>query len=261
MADILHVINGDDTLRGFNHTGLDGDVLVWREILSQGPLSAEISSSEFWRARSAWISETFRVDAGDHEDNFVKHLEMLRNPYREINIWFEFDLHCQVNMLSVMQLLAQENDLNEPAIYLICPNEVPGVGDFRGMGQLNGNQLEDLFDNRVRLNDYEFTLADEAWQLYVENDAEKLNDWLEATTFWGNLHLLKPAVQAHIRRITLNDAGLNYIEQRLADICNSGLTERAAIYEAFWKTEKIYGMGDAEINIYLDQLKEKNIIK
>jgi hypothetical protein len=134
------------------------------------------------------------------------------------------------------------------------------VADFRGMGQLNGNQLAVLYDDRLRLNDWDFDLASKAWKLYVGGNDIALEKWINETTFWGGLHLLKPALQAHLRRVRVNEAGLNYIEQKLLDIYNRGIKTRHSIYEAFWKTEKIYGMGDLEIDIYLRSLADKNLI-
>jgi len=32
------------------------------------------------------------------------------------------------------------------------------------------------------------------------------------------------------------------------------------IYALFWKTEKIYGMGDMEIDIYLHRLRDKGLM-
>jgi hypothetical protein len=60
--------------------------------------------------------------------------------------------------------------------------------NFSGMGELNGEQLDYLYDNiRVQLSEYDFALAAEAWQLYVEGDAAKLKAWLTETPFWGNM--------------------------------------------------------------------------
>ncbi len=56
---ILHVLNGDSTLNGFQQTGLDGDIMVWREVFSQGPLEEDISSAHFWRNREEWLAKTF----------------------------------------------------------------------------------------------------------------------------------------------------------------------------------------------------------
>jgi hypothetical protein len=257
---ILHILNGDSTAHSFHETGLDGDVLVWREVLSEGPLVEDISSAAFWDARSEWICKTFVESPATYFESVVHPLEKLSEPYDEINLWFEFDLHCQVNMLGVMAMLSKKTDLSLPSIYLICPDEVPGVEDFRGMGQLNSDQLEDLYDDRERLNEYEFSIASEAWKLYVNGDAAAFEKWLDKATFWGNLSLLQPALKAHLRRIRINENGLNGIEQKLLDIYQSGARSRHGIYHAFWQTEKIYGMGDLEINLYLHSLIDKHLI-
>lgn len=260
MSRILHILNGDSTAYSFKDAGLDGDILVWREVLSQGPLIEDISSAEFWEKRSKWISKGFNETSENYRKNVIEPLGKLSNIYDEITLWFEFDLHCQINMLGVMEMMLKRTDLSIPKVYLVCPNDYPGVKDFRGMGQLNGSQLAVLYDDRLRLNDWDFTLASHAWQLYVNNDDIALEKWINETTFWGSLHLLKPALQAHLKRVRLNEAGLNHIEQTLLDIYNTGIKTKYAIYETFWKAEKIYGMGDMEIDIYLRALAAKKLI-
>lgn len=253
MEKALHILNGDDTLKGFNESGLGGDVLVWREVLSEGPVSKTIDS-EFWKMRAEWVGEHFHVPQQEYFEHTVAQLAQLNCPHQEINLWFEFDLHCQINMLAAMQLLEQQVDLSEKAIYLIAPDSYPGFDDFRGMGQLNGDQLEYLFDGRLQLSEYDFRLAEEAWALYVKGNVAELQNWIDTNPFWGSLHLLKPAMQAHVKRLTINEAGLNYIEQKLLSIRQGGLVNRAEIYQHFWAEEKIYGMGDKELDIYLDRL-------
>jgi hypothetical protein len=262
MSDTLHVLNGDSTAHGFRDTGLEGDVLVWRDIFSQGPLIEDISSAEFWEMRKKWICDTFKEVPDDYNKTVVIPLEKLKEPYREINLWFEFDLHCQANMLGVMELLAKNTNLSPPAIYLICPDSFPGKKDFKGMGELNGPELEYLYDNiREQLSEPDFALAAEAWKLYVAGDADRLEKWLSETTFWGSLRCLKPAMEANIKRLRINERGLNYIEQTLLDIYNYGYkTKRGAIYWRFWDTEKIFGMGDLEIDLYLNSLIGKGLI-
>jgi hypothetical protein len=260
MSSILHILNGDSTAHVFEQTGLDGDILVWREILSQGPLMEDISSGAFWKMREEWICKTFNDQPEHYQEYVIGPLEKLSTPYDEITLWFEFDLHCQVNLLGVMTMLLKHTDLSSPKIYLVCTDECIGVEDFRGMGQLNSDQLEDLYDDRFQLNDWDFTLASQAWKLYVENDPDKLEKWIKENTFWSNMHLLKPALEAHLKRIRMNANGLNAIEQKLLDIYNSGIKNKQAIYEVFWQTEKIYGMGDREIDIYLKMLADKQLI-
>jgi len=161
---VLHILNGDSTAHTFAETGLKGDVLVWREVLSEGPLIENITSGEFWKDRSAWISDTFNDGAEGYQQNVLNELARLEDPHDEINLWFEFDLHCQVNMLGVMNYLKQKTDLSGPAIFLICPDDYPGKEDFRGMGELNAEELEYLYDNiRTQLSEIDFIVAAEAW--------------------------------------------------------------------------------------------------
>jgi hypothetical protein len=256
---ILHILNGDTTLTSFNQTGLNGDTLVWREVFSEGPLSSRIDA-DFWNRRATWISNTFEDAAGSYQENVLLELEKLNEPYDEINLWFEFDLHCQVNLLGVMQLLKQEVDLTAPALYLICPDSFPGVEDFRGMGQLNGDQLEDLYDTRLHLTEYDFIIATEAWQKYIQFNAEILQQWIDATPFWGSLHLLKPALEAQVRRLQVNNDGLNYIEQKLVHLYQSGITNRRDLYQSFWNESPIYGMGDNELDMYLKKLEDRGLV-
>ena len=62
------------------------------------------------------------------------------------------------------------------------------------------------------------------------------------------------------KRSIINPNGLNYIEQALLDIYNTGIHDKPGIYNTFWVTEGIYGMGDMEIDIYLGRLEEKGLI-
>ena len=262
MSDILHILNGDSTLDGFNETGIQGDVMVWREVLSEGPIQTDIVDAEFWNRRSEWISQTFHEQPEQYQVKVVDELARLDNSYKEINLWFEFDLHCQVNLLGVLNYIEERGDLSEPPLYLICPDHYPGVENFMGMGQLNGEQLTDLFDNiRVQLNEVDLHIAGRAWKLYTDRDVEGLKQFIAETDYWANMIYLKPALEAHLKRLETNEQGLNYIEQKLLDIYRSGSTSRLAIYQSFWKTEKIYGMGDAQIDIYLGSLTDKKLIE
>ncbi|WP_183562115.1 DUF1835 domain-containing protein [Mucilaginibacter sp. SP1R1] len=260
MENILHILNGDAALHGFNQTGLDGDVMVWREVLSEGPLQENISSGSFWNARAKWITKTFDEDPEAYQHKVIDELGKLNEHYTEINLWFEFDLHCQVNLLGVLKMLTQKTDMSAPAIYLICLADCIEFENAKGLGELNGEQFEELYDGRERLNEWEFELASEAWQLYVDGDAAELEQWINENSFWGGVPLIKPALQAHLKRLQINADGLNYIEQTLLGIYNSGIKSRPAIHAAFWQAEPIFGMGDKELDIYLNSLGKKQLI-
>jgi hypothetical protein len=260
--NILHILNGDSTARSFEYTGLDGDLLVWREVLSEGPVEANIASGSFWRNRLDWICGNANESPENYQRNVLDHLAILDEPYDELNLWFEFDLHCQVNMLGVLAYLKQKTDLSGPAIFLICPTEFPGKENFRGMGELDGDELDYLYDNiRFQLSVIDFVVAAEAWEIYVSNNAEKLEHYLNTNTFWGSLRSLKPALEAQLKRLQVNSGGLNSVEQKLLEIYQMGYNSRTEIMRVFWDTETIYGMGDMELDIYLNRLIQKELIE
>ena len=89
MSSILHILNGDSTAYSFKDTGLDGDILVWREVLSQGPLIEDISSAKFWEKRSEWISKSFDETRENYRKKVIEPLGKLSNIYEEITLWFE----------------------------------------------------------------------------------------------------------------------------------------------------------------------------
>ena len=258
---ILHILNGDSTSQSFADTGLDGEILVWREVLSEGPLETDIASGSFWRRRMDWICSNERDTPDSYHTKVLDGLAQLDKSFDEIDLWFEFDLHCQLNMLGVMNYLRQRTDLSGPAIFLVCPADFPGKPKFRGMGELNGEELASLYDNiRVQLSELDFIVAAEAWEVYVSCDQALLESYLRENNTWGGLHALKPALKAQLTRLQINAEGLNGVEQKLLEIYRSGHTNRIDLMRTFWDTETIYGMGDMELDIYLNRLKAKGLI-
>jgi hypothetical protein len=206
--EILHILNGDSTLYGFEQTGLEGETMIWREVLSEGPVEENIRTGSFWKARSEWVCAGNNETPQQYQEKVLNPLASLSDAYDEINLWFEFDLHCQANLLGVMNYLKKNTDLSLPSIYLICPSEFPGMENFRGMGELNGGQLEYLYDNiRVQLSEIDFVVAAEAWSIFVKKDAQILQHYLNTNALWGNLKCLQFALAAHLKRLQINKNG------------------------------------------------------
>lgn len=248
----LHILNGDSTALVFKQTGIAGDILIWREILSEGP----VSNTNLWSIRSPWMKEHFAANESDYQQLVINEVAKLEDlsKYQSTTLWFEFDLVCQINLIYVLKLLAEKSD-GKP-IFLICPDHFEGLPNFRGLGELNPAQLKSLEASKVTLTQRDLDFAKNAWNLYVANDIPRLAKLL--TTEFGNLCLLKPALEAHILRFPAT--GLNYIEELLLKIINSGLSNKAEIYAKFWELAPIYGMTDLQIDYYLKKLKTKELI-
>lgn len=256
----IHILNGDAMLPTFQETNIEGDVLIWREALSEGPLIADICGLEFWQMRSEWIGKTYGEPKAGYNQKMLDELAKLDNTYSEIILWFEFDLFCQANLLAALAYIRCLPHLQNAQISLICPDSFPGMADFRGLGELNAPQLASLYPGRKTLATADLELAQQAWRTFSAQDVDVADTWLAGTTASANLGALLPALQAHLKNIRINTAGLTYIEQKLLDIHQSGATSFPAIYREFWRSEPIYGLGDLQILSYLKKLQEKGLI-
>ncbi len=245
----LHILNGDSTAFVFNQTGIPGDILIWREILSEGP----VANGNLWPMRSLWMKEHFAAEESDYQKKVIDEVNKLENllKYQRIVLWFEFDLVCQINLIYVLKLLVEKGA--QQAIFLICPDHFNGIPNFRGLGELTPEQLLSLAPSKQQLAKTDLDFALRARDIYVANDADKLKELLISD--FGNLRLLKPALAAHLLRMP--STGLNYIEQVLSDIIKSVPKNKAEIHTKFWEVAPIYGMTDSQIDYYLKQLARK----
>ncbi|HEY1025346.1 MAG TPA: DUF1835 domain-containing protein [Sphingobacteriaceae bacterium] len=258
MKALLNILNGDATLHLFNQTTLPGDVLVWREILSEGPVIFGNNESLF-ETRRHWLSARFGAPIEEYHQKVIAEFAKLEdvNTYAEVLLWFEFDLTCQVNLIFMLDHFYNLNTGNE--ITLVCPESHPNHPDFRGIGQLTPAELQALPTQKLALTREDLAFGAEAWRVYCRNDREEIENFLNRD--FGQLGLLKPALAAHLNRFP-DHTGLNGIDRRLMEICSSsGAVNRRELYQRFSATEKIYGMSDISVGLYLNKLEKQGLIK
>ena len=102
----LHILNGDSSLHQFNKTSLEGDTLVWREILCEGKTREEIGSAPYWETRKEFLKNYAKDSFEKHFENLKQEISSVRfSDYEEVILWFEYDLFCQINMLGAIAWL------------------------------------------------------------------------------------------------------------------------------------------------------------
>ncbi|MDP5081329.1 MAG: DUF1835 domain-containing protein, partial [Winogradskyella sp.] len=136
---ILHITNGNaltDYLRELDFTD---DILTWQEMLCEGPTIPAINSEAFFELRAGFLKSCYDIEVDTSER--IKELSKLDNVenYSEINLWFEYDLFCHINLLGVINLLHQK-EINKP-LYLICSGRVEGEKNLKGLSELSPAQL------------------------------------------------------------------------------------------------------------------------
>ncbi|AFD08403.1 hypothetical protein [Solitalea canadensis] len=255
---ILHVLNGDALLPNFKRCSFLGDVMIWRECLVEGPVSAK-TDEEFWEQRSNYICETYQVTNEEYHHQVIEKLYKIENParYSEINLWFEFDLFCQANLFFILQRLAKHT-LNHTTIYWVQPEQQSVNEYFSGFGNTNNQQLRTYFSNRLLLTSTDLGFGTQVWEAYAQNKKNLLHELTSNPP--PNFHFFAEVFRAHLQRSNDDESSANRIEKRLLEAIKNGVDSEIDLLHRFWETESIYGLGDLQVVNYINNLQQKNWI-
>jgi hypothetical protein len=135
---ILHITNGTNLTDYLRELDFTEDILTWQEMLCEGPTIPAIASEAFFKLRAEFFKRTYDIEVDKTER--IKELSKLDDVdnYSEINLWFDYDLFCHINLLGVINLLHQK-EIKKP-LYLICSGRVEGDKNLKGLSELSPAQ-------------------------------------------------------------------------------------------------------------------------
>ena len=146
---MIHLVAGDSALGTLKETSVPGDKFSVDDILMEGPIVDGLHSESSWQKRADYLERYFSIPKSQYLSGNAQRRRILEQSltHDEIVLWFEFDLHCQANLLYFLDWFASRN-LGRTRLSLICPETFPGRDRFRGLGELRANELESLFPQR-----------------------------------------------------------------------------------------------------------------
>ncbi len=250
---MLHLHNGDSSANIAKESSLPGDHFAFRESLITGPTPAGLSGEE-WRSRRALhLSESYGVNVEECARELLDQEHKLGSfpDHDEVVLWFEHDLFCQTNLLYLLDWFASQ-DLGNTKLSLICIGEFPGKEDFRGLGELNAEQLASLFPDRRQITSAQLELGEQAWQAYCSPGPMEIERLAAFDT--PSLPLLGPALKAHLRCFPSTKNGLGRIENTALELIDAGSKNFGELFSRFASAEPIYGLGDAQFWLALKRL-------
>lgn len=254
MDKKLHILNGDSTLHSFRQTDIEGDTFVWRDVLSDGPVHPEFNSDAFWELRSDFMTAQFDLEPGqylkDAKASFTKMASEL-DQYEEITLWFEYDLFCQINMISLIQWLGkQEQDYN---ISLVCVGKVDDTERLYGLGEIDPAHYPEFYQKRLKLGVREFTFASDVYEAYTSENPDDLYTFILMP--FPDFPYLSDALESHFKRFPYIETGLSEIEQEMLNIIQSGETDHRKLVGKMLRWQTYYGFGDLQYFQILERLR------
>lgn len=245
---LYHILNGDALAYSFPDTKIEGDVVVMREALIEGDLSG-YNLRDFWKSRAQYHG----ASEAEYNNTVVKEFEEITNaPDSAVfNLWFEYDLFCQVNMWFVLSVI---NGLpGDKTVFIVLTSHVDKNSKhfWNGFGAASSNDLKACYANRIALSDAEISLGHSLWQAYKNRQLEELTELSRRKS--PAFPYLQQVVTAHVERFP-KDGTKGRPEKVIEDIIKNISADFDTVLQEFWKRESIYGFGDTQVKALYDKV-------
>ncbi|MDQ0872081.1 hypothetical protein QFZ77_000740 [Paenibacillus sp. V4I3] len=256
MPKKLHIVNGNafgDKLRA---SGIDGDILVWRESLCEGPIGIQMSDSVLLSMRAAYMNNRHGIPKEMFKSTTLQQEKALDKPAEDVDeivLWFEHDLYDQ---LMLCYLLTRLFALPSPSfkLSLLSINQFPGVEFFHGLGQLNVNQITQLHDKWLPVSEDQLLLACKVWMAYSASEPLFMATLLEEDL--SALPFLQKALEANFERYPSMQNGLNTIQQLILEFIGDGEVLVLSLFKKVSQTASQYGLGDLQFWTIVDSIRK-----
>lgn len=239
----VHVLPGDALAEDFKNSTIEGEIIVCRECLVDGDVKAE-SLEDFWQTRATFITNSYGGNEKEYFSGVVAEFEKLKTAAlarAEINLWFEYELFCQVNLWFCLYFLRETGT----RIFRVAPVVRQKEDIWKGFGRLEAGDLEKCLAKRIEFSENDLLLGADLWQAYQNADYEKLEKLSENES--QCFPFLREVCRAEIEKATRP-------RRALQEIIASGKEDFAEIFPAFSAQMGVYGFGDTQVQRILSEI-------
>ncbi|MBY0204937.1 RNA polymerase sigma factor (sigma-70 family) [Paenibacillus intestini] len=251
---MLHIMNGDHAANRLRESGIQGDILVWRELYTYGPVTTAMADRSARQHRAVVLEEELGIPQKVYLqiESLDEKLRSLQQ-YKEIVLWFEYDLYDQT-MLSYLLHYFSGQDLQNIRLNLLCIDSYPEVEHFRGLGQLTPKQIGSLSGNWHVIEKQELQAGKQFWEAYSSSDSWLHQEYLKSGM--NELPFAKAAFEAHLSRLPSVTNGLGCIEQTTLETIRAGIHRPYDLFRKVGDKLHVLGMGDLEYWAHLKRMSE-----
>jgi len=197
---MLHITNGDCAAAVISQV-VQGTILPWRDVLHEGPVRAGLPLEELSAQRARFIADAGWGEFTEVLENFRERDAAFRRAgeHDEIVLWFEHDLYDQLQLIQVLDGLAE---LKGPPISLVCEAEY--------LGNMDPARAAELFALRNPVTRRHMAEARAAWTAFRAPDPRGLQE-IKTTS----LPFLAAAMRRHLEEFPWTTDGLSRTERQI----------------------------------------------
>jgi hypothetical protein len=237
---LLHITNGDCAAAVISKV-VSGTILPWRDVLHEGPVRAGLSLEELSNERAAFIEA---AGWGNAREPFKERDAVFRRAgeHDEIVLWFEHDLYDQLQLIQVLDGLAE---LRGPPISLICEAEY--------LGTMVPERAAELFALRNPVTRRHLQEARAAWSAFRSPDPRQLlNVKITSLPFLG------AALRRHLEEFPWTTDGLSRTERQIREALKHGPLPLDELFRRI--REEPAFLGDTVLAWYVERMKKGRLL-
>lgn len=258
MSTVLHITSGDIAGAALVESGVVGEILVWHDVLYDGPRSPGWPSPDILIERSEFLEDMTGGGLSKSEvlEVFHKQYERLKQlePADAVVLWFDA---CLFDQSMLVHILACLDHLRFGNVELLCIDSFPGIDPYNGLGQLRPEQLSVQYGRRVPVSAEQFTYAVRVDRAFVDRDIDALTELSETDD--AHIPWIPEAARRWLEELPDKQTGLGKLERLALHAINSGCEKPWKIFEyvasadtppQFWGDitlwQKINGLADRD---------------
>lgn len=228
---MVHITNGDAVAEKLRHWAGEPRLIVWHDVLHEGPVPPGLPLEEFTRIRGEWLE----ADGYGSADKLVERDRQLRRLVERDSLWlwFEDDLYDQLQLLQLLNFIAEEGLTASPHFLIDIPRS------------LAVEQMAALAAAKSRVTPEMIATARRAWAAFTNGFVPALLE-----TDLSALPHLRPAME----RLLQHGPENNRVQQTILTLLAGGGKTKAQLFAAYQETEERPFLGDTTFFRYLDAL-------
>jgi hypothetical protein len=246
---IYHVLNGDALVERFKATGLAGEMVVARECLVEGDFGGE-TLFEFYETRANYLTGTYGEKSETYFRNVASECNkvLYARDLSTFNLWFGYDLFCQVNMWFIISLL--QSLKIQKHVFAVYPSFLKRADIWKDFGKATTVDLKKAFEARIEFTAADLRLGNDLWNAYRSNNLTELAKLSNHQTLC--FPYLKEVISAHVERFPQSGAA-GRPEKTLKEIIRHS-TDFTTVFKTFSEKEGVYGFGDLQVKRLYDKI-------
>jgi hypothetical protein len=240
----LIVTNGDAAIERLRQAGVEDEIIAWRDVLHDGPVTEELPLERLSQQRAAFIAGEFGVPHDQVALSFAERDATMRRhaEYDRIEIWLEHDLYDQLQLMQILHFLAEQR--RSRGVYLVQSDTYLGTLSKKAVGA--------LATKAKAVSELQFELASHAWRAFTSPDPTALVHLAAHDT--AALPHLKPALMRLLAEFPDPVRGLSLTEERMLRRLEQGPVKTRDLFRDVVEQEEAGFMGDASFFRRVDGL-------